>query len=102
MLLTFELSSFRENVFLVLLHFLMLQPLVPLVGHLKAPEGRIEKTETHTHTGTQDNYCNPPRACVLRVNYLGCSSRVLLFPIGAKILPQDASKKELETTSKNT
>jgi len=24
--------------------------------------------DTHTHTDTQDNYCNPHRACVPRVN----------------------------------
>ena len=31
--------------------------LIPLVGHLKARERRIEKTDTQTDT--QDHYCNP-------------------------------------------
>ena len=51
MLLTLELSSFRENGFLISLHF-PLQPLIPLVGRLKAREGRIQKTDTHTDTQT--------------------------------------------------
>ena len=63
MLLYFELSSFRENGFLVLLHIPRCSCWYLL---LKAQEGRIEKTGTHTHT--QDNYCNPPRACAPRVN----------------------------------
>ena len=33
-------------------------------------EGRIEKMDTHTDT--QDNYCNPCRACAPRVNYYQC------------------------------
>ena len=37
----------------------------------KVREGRIE--ETDTHTDTQDNYCNPPRTCVLGVNCTYCS-----------------------------
>ena len=34
--------------------------------------------------------------------YQACSSRILQLPDGAKILPQDASKKEQEIMSKNT
>ena len=36
----------------------MLYPLISLVGRLNAREGRIERTERHTHTDTdtQDNY----------------------------------------------
>jgi len=43
-LLTFELCSFWENGFFILLHFPRF-----LIGHLKAREGRIEKTDTQTH-----------------------------------------------------
>ena len=46
--------------------FSALWPLIPLVGRLKAREGRIEKTDTQTHT--QNDYFNPRCACTLRVN----------------------------------
>ena len=64
-LLTFELSNFRENGF-----FSTLYPLIPLVGRLKAREGRVEKTDRQTdrQTDTQDNYRNPRCACAPRVN----------------------------------
>ena len=39
---------------------------ISLIERLKAREGRIEKTDTQTDT--QENYCNPPRTCTLRVN----------------------------------
>ena len=63
-LLTFKLSSFRERLF-SFAAFSVLLPLIPLVERLKAREGRIEITDTQT----QDNYCNPRRACTPRVNY---------------------------------
>jgi len=66
MLLTFEPSSFREKQLCSFTAFSALWLLIPLVGCPKVQEGRIEKMDTHTHTDTQDNYCNPRRTCVPR------------------------------------
>ena len=55
-LLTFELSTFREKGFFFT-GFSTPWPLILLVRRLKAREGRIKKTDTHTDA--QDNYCNP-------------------------------------------
>jgi len=75
-LLTFELSSFRENCFLVLLDFPALAAdnsrWTPKSARRQNRENRHTHTNTHTdthiHTHTQNNYCNPCCACALRVN----------------------------------
>ena len=63
MLLTFELSSFREN-----------DLLVYCISHAVAadtsrwtPKSVRGQNRENRHTDTQDNYCNP-HACVPRVN----------------------------------
>ena len=51
-----------------------LKPLVPSVRRLLAPVRRLALWDRHTHTHTQDKYCNPRCACAPRVNYDECSN----------------------------
>ena len=69
--LTFELSSFRENSFLVL------QLLIPLVGRLKAREGRIQKTDTQTHRQTH-------RTTTVPLNVHACRELIKVWQVLAQ------------------
>ena len=61
-LLTFELSS--------LFHFdCIFRTVATDTSHwMPKSAGRQNRENGHTHTHTQDNYCNPHRACAPRVN----------------------------------
>ena len=67
-LLTFELSSFRENGFYFYCIFHAVAADTSRWTPKSARRQNTENGHTDTHTDTQDNYCNPRHACTPRVN----------------------------------
>ena len=56
-----------QVIFQALVALKLLVSLVSLMSRLVAYSRKIVRT--HTHTDTQNDYCNPRCACVRRVNY---------------------------------
>ena len=68
-LLTFELSSFKENGFIIFRAVATdTSRWTPRSARRQNTENRHTYTHIDTQTDTQDNYCNPQHVCTLRVN----------------------------------
>ena len=63
-------QSFQRNRHDPFFALVVLKLLVSLITRLVAcSAGIVVDTHMHTHTDTQNDYCNPRCACVPRVNY---------------------------------